>query len=591
MSAHGGPDINNTGLVFAYDMNNNKKSWKGATTTNLANEPNNIATIAASAGTTKTLNTIKLPTEVLKTSPGDMGDQIVGSGWIAWTNTGVTAGLQYMVSWYVKGFGAQNSIYWSWGGSHTGTKTTFDVSLITGAITSLTLIPGETCAAEYIEDGWWRISCSTTMTDTACYPQVSYTTGVYLCGIQIEQRSFLTPFVKGTRSNTQALLDLTSNNTVTASSLTYNSNGTFSFNGTSNEIHPPINHSYLSSSALEVIFRSNLHGSGYKTIFGYRHNVGYSVPTIGSLYLSGNTLNAAVITASQVYRVATASVTIDTNVYYHVILNKNTTTGLLEIYVNGVLSGTQTFDAATYGQWTTAGSYIGENFLDIGKSTNTFAGQGWSTDYFSGIIPMARVYNRTLTAAEVAQHYKASKGRYSQYQTMTYTATSNVTLTNNGTQEVNMFKTADDGGWNGEVRSIETFEAPCTIEFSKQAGVTNNGASHAMIGWNEDPITNTSYTSMDYASYPYATGSYSVYNNGSQVHSSGVWDVNKRFYIVYDIDGYIRHYNDSTLLYSANYGTNKIVYVDSSYYAVNSTFGGFTKVKVIRAAWNGTNYV
>ena len=411
MSIGHSPKVVKGGLVFSYDMGNDKKSWKGATTTNLVNSPNDITTIAASGGT-KTMNVIKLPAEVLKTSIGDMADQIVGSGWIAWTNTAVTTGLQYMVSWYVKGYGTQNSIYWSWGGSHTGTKTTFDVSLVTGAITNLTLIPGETCSAKYIADGWWRISCSTTMTDTACYPQVNYTIGVYLCGIQIEQRSFLTPFVKGTRSNTQAILDLTKNNTITASSLTYNSDGTFSFNGTSNEMHPPINHSYLSSSALEVVFRSNSHSIN-RTIFGYRHNVGYSLPTIGSLYISNNFINASVITANEVYRTATASsVTIATNQYYHVVLNKNTITGNLDIYINGVLRGSQTFDAATYGQWTTAGSYIGADILDIGKSTNTASGQGWDTDFFNGIIPIAKVYNRTLTAAEVSQNFNAIKGRF-----------------------------------------------------------------------------------------------------------------------------------------------------------------------------------
>lgn len=576
MSAHSGPDINNAELVFAYDMNNNKKSWKGAPITNLA------------IGRTSIGNNNVPTTTVITTKPdGKIGEvQEHSAETISDVNRTVSIGswsltsdMIYTLSFYVKNLscsGFNGNLY-------------SPTSNVLGGITYPTIFT----------DRWTRVTRTFTVPSGfgSAYvfsPQLFRDGGLgkfRLTDVQLEQNGFATPYINGTRSNTQTLLDLTSNNTVAASSLTYNSNGTFSFNGTSDEIHPPINHSYLSSSALEVIFRSTSHGTGFKTIFGYRHNVGYGSPTIGSLYLNGNTLNAAVITASQVYRIATASVTIDTNVYYHVVLNKNTTTGLLEIYVNGVLSGSQTFDAATYGQWTTAGSYIGENFLDIGKSTNTSAGQGWSTDYFSGIIPMARVYNRTLTAAEVEQHYKASRGRYSQYQTMTYTATSNVTLTNNGTQEVNMFKTADDGGWNGEVRSTETFTAPCTIEFSKQAGVTNNGASHAMIGWNEDPITNTSYTSMDYASYPYATGSYSVYNNGSQVHSSGVWDVNKRFYIVYDTDGYIRHYNDSTLLYSANYGTNKIVCVDSSYYAVNSTFGGFTKVKVIRASWNGTNYV
>jgi hypothetical protein len=215
-----------------------------------------------------------------------------------------------------------------------------------------------------------------------------------------------------TRSNTQVLSDLTGNNSITATSLTYASDSTFSFNGSSNELHPTISHSYLNSSALEVIFNSTSHGSGYKTIFGYRHNPGYSLPTIGSLFLNGNTLTASVITTSQTYRTATAAESIATNKYYYVVLNKNTFSGLLEIYVNGTLSGTQTFDAATYGQWSTAGNYIGADLLDIGKSTSTDVGQGWGTDYFTGVIPVAKVYNRTLSLSEIQQNFTALRGRF-----------------------------------------------------------------------------------------------------------------------------------------------------------------------------------
>ena len=39
MSAYSGPEIANDGLVFAYDMGNPQKSWKGAPTTNLLSQP------------------------------------------------------------------------------------------------------------------------------------------------------------------------------------------------------------------------------------------------------------------------------------------------------------------------------------------------------------------------------------------------------------------------------------------------------------------------------------------------------------------------------------------------------------------------
>ena len=226
---------------------------------------------------------------------------------------------------------------------------------------------------------------------------------------------------------------------------------------------------------------------------------------------------------------------------------------------------------------------IGNNLLG---SYSTVGGE-----LLNGSIGMASIYNRALSAAEIQQLFYSSKERFLGYQNITYVGSSNVTITNNGTSDVTMFKTASNNAWDSHVYSTEAFSAPCTIEFTKNAGATDNGVSYAMIGWNADPTADQSYSSLDWASYPYMSNMYSVYHNGTQVLASGTWDPNKTFYIVYDTDGYIRHYNGSTLLYSVNKGTGLTVYVDSSFYSVNSTYGGFTNVKVCRKSWNGMTYV
>jgi hypothetical protein len=170
-----------------------------------------------------------------------------------------------------------------------------------------------------------------------------------------------------------------------------------------------------------------------------------------------------------------------------------------------------------------------------------------------------------------------------EYETLTYTLSSaNLTITGNGTNTVNVYKNANGGGWNEQIYSLVPFTAPCTIEYNKQA------ASNLMIGWNEDPLTNGNYVSLDYASYTNNTGAYSVYHNGSSVGSGGTWSTADKLYIVYNTDGTIRHYTGSKLLFSADYGTGKIVYVDTTFYDV--TTNGFDNLKVIRAAWNGTAY-
>jgi hypothetical protein len=171
-----------------------------------------------------------------------------------------------------------------------------------------------------------------------------------------------------------------------------------------------------------------------------------------------------------------------------------------------------------------------------------------------------------------------------------YTLTdSTLTATYNG-NSVNIFKTSGSNGWDKQAYSMIPFTAPCTIEFNKQAVVTDNGLSYAMIGWNTDPTTDASYASIDHASFPYYTGQYIVYNNGAGIGTGLTWDTNKKFYLVYNTDGTIKHWNGSTLLYSVSYGVSQTVYIDSSFYSPNATYGGFSNLRAIKKAWNGTSY-
>jgi hypothetical protein len=432
MALNHSPQTVTDGLMFYYDMGNPQKSWKGAPTTNLNR---NSKDVSGSDYSPDAEWTSSEPTRFIKTYNPSIVTPL-GTGATLLQESGIN-GYHHLSRWgggeatgdhalscYVYPI-ATNIDNFSIGLLAAG-RITFNLTNRTISYSSGEVVSG----SGFIQDvpgypGWLRIGgvingraggwvgCIGLSVGNV-YTGTSGGRAFYIAGLQYERRALPTAFIEAqqTRSNTQAILDLTNNNTVTANSLTYNADGSFGFNGTNNEMHPPINHSYLSSSALEVIFRSTSHGAGYKTIFGYRHNSGFSLPTIGSLYLNSNNLSASVIAASQVYRTATSSVSIATNTFYHVVLNKNTSTGLLEIYVNGLLTGSQTFDAATYGQWTAVGQFIGADILDIGKSTNTNSGQGWATDFFNGIIPVAKVYNRVLTAAEVQQNFNALRGRY-----------------------------------------------------------------------------------------------------------------------------------------------------------------------------------
>ena len=197
----------------------------------------------------------------------------------------------------------------------------------------------------------------------------------------------------------------------------------------------------------------------------------------------------------------------------------------------------------------------------------------------------------------MALRIKGSSGvtfdlNYESIYQLNYIVDSNLTLTESDNFTVDVFKTSGGNGWNKQMYSLLEFTAPCTIEYNKQAESSDNGLSYAMIAWNEDPTTDANYTSLDHASYPYQTSAYLVYNNGSPITPSpgGSWSTSETFYLVYNTYGTIKHYNGSTLLHSVAYGTGKTVYVDTSFYSPNSTYGGFSNLKVTRRAWNGSEY-
>lgn len=375
------------GLVFYYDMNNTKKSFKGAPAANLVSSPNNISGWTTSL--TPTLNQISLPAEVALVSPTtDMADLVTGIGYIAHTATAVTSGLQYMCSWYVKAYSSETSVYWNWGGSHAGSKATFSVSLSTGAVSGVTNTTSEILGVTDAGLGWWRIYCTTTMTGTACYPQLTFAVGGYLAGTQIEQSAYVTPFVIGTRTNTQALKDLTNNNTITATSLTYANDNTFSFNG-SNYLQTGYT-TALTDFTICVWFKASGNTGGYDRIIDKLYTTGTMLMRNSS---SANSWGGGVLESTAPYgRFLTLT---DGQWHFLVSVRQGTTHTLYGDGITNTISGTVSGTAL---------------------NTNQFAVGSWydnsSTQRFNGSVPVVQIYNRALSTTEVLQNFNAVRDRY-----------------------------------------------------------------------------------------------------------------------------------------------------------------------------------
>ena len=184
-----------------------------------------------------------------------------------------------------------------------------------------------------------------------------------------------------------------------------------------------------------------------------------------------------------------------------------------------------------------------------------------------------------------------TKTPYVPYDIITVSADSSITVTSNGTNCISAFKPSGTYAWDSQIYSSTSYVSPCTIEFSKLAPTVDVSSAYAMIGWNVDPTTNSSYTSLDYAAYPYLPSFYSVYHNGSQVSSGQTWDPTKRFYISYDTSGNLKHWNGSTLLFSVNYGTGRTVYLDTSFCSTDPVYSGFSNIRITKLSWNGNAYV
>jgi hypothetical protein len=230
---------------------------------------------------------------------------------------------------------------------------------------------------------FWKLTFDTT---NVAVGQVLKT---YWCAPMIEQHNTVYPstFVNGTRSNTQSLLDLARRNTLTATSLTYTSNGSFSFNGSSDLINASNNSILNVGNNITVNAWVFIGSTGsYQPIIA-KVNSGF---TLGwELANSSGALRATVRPAP----IDIASGALTLNSWNMTTMTFNGTT--LSLYLNGIFQ--------TSG---TGGSVTLDSIQDM------YIGARIQGNYFNGNISNAQVYNRALTAAEIQQIFNASRGRF-----------------------------------------------------------------------------------------------------------------------------------------------------------------------------------
>ena len=376
------PNIVTSGLVFYYDMNNTQKSWKGAPTTNLITNPlpNGTASDFANAGGVGTL-TYDSPTQAIK-----------------WVKTAYEAWGAYL--YFNPVFNGDLSITdsytisFEWKTENTAiADSVYGYNLVQGNGASAAAAANILSNSVLQENGWYLFKYTFIPANTGITaynriilgPQSTNISTFYIRKIQFEKLNFASPFVNGIRASTRAILDLMNNNTITASSLTYASDGTFSFNGTSNYLDAGNSTAVQLPTAITMeawVNPAALTGSG--NIMSKNSNSGYRFRIENNnqlwFYVSGNVILGGYV---------------PTNTWSHLVVTGDSS-GLYG-YINGVLVASNSTAFAPTAP----------------ASGNLFVGCIFANaEVFNGKISVAKVYNRRLSAAEIKQNFNALRRRH-----------------------------------------------------------------------------------------------------------------------------------------------------------------------------------
>ena len=400
MSLHHNPKTSTDGLIMYYDMANTQKSWKGYPTTNQFTLPTAAVNGFGVQNSTFT-----------RVYSGEFGGYDIQAsdyvwryninggdcpyhGWDISTTAGavVTFSFDYYISPTTVGYPSTNYLAnFENVGSGVGGSVADPTPSIIGV--------------------WKRAYITSTATATgpsrcllypgACGGALASGTGFILYkNPQVEFNApggIPTPFVSGTRSNTQAIVDLTGNNIITNTSLTYASDGTFSFNGSNNYLTIS---TFVNKPTTAITVESWIRPTK-PTLSGTIR--GAAISATNSMYLGIiDSIDGGVTHAlhwanqTSVSRIQSWNGNIPNNAWSHIAGTYNGTT--MRAYLNGVeiysAAQTGTIPDATYVLGTYGGALVD------------------GVHNFNGILPASKIYNRALSASEIAQNFNALRGRY-----------------------------------------------------------------------------------------------------------------------------------------------------------------------------------
>ena len=209
------------------------------------------------------------------------------------------------------------------------------------------------------------------------------------------------PFVDGTRSSTESLIDLKRTTDIDLSSMSFDSTGQPTFDGTDDDIDLGSDVTFKTSGGwtVESVAR-------YKSVAGGYNNVTSPANFIGSDSISYNSWYWSVLSGKlALWNISPGvwkygSTTLQQDTWYHVTIVCSDDGTSYQMYLNGVAEGG---DHTTY-SWNP--SYSGLKIKYIGRGNNS------NVRLVNGDIAITKVYGRVLTPEEIKQNFNTYKKRF-----------------------------------------------------------------------------------------------------------------------------------------------------------------------------------
>lgn len=389
------PKTSADGLVFHYDTGNTVRSYLGEPTTNLLPE-GVAATHDAASG-----NVVTVTDATSEKGPGWKKVTITTRGTnfrtLQWTYITMSANTTYchsaMFDWGNMR-GKNYFIYFD--GNGTGTRTYYRPGDYVNA--------GSELINSTMPDGKFAGTITHTAEHTHAFFIGNSTTSVsglndyfYYKEFQVEVKSHPTQFTTGTRSATQGLRDLTAKNTIDLTNVSFDANAQMIFDGTNDAISvtTPSGFSGSGTWTLNTWFKIN----GAPSSTAYMNVILDMNPTGGSANMicvnwSDMRLQYRSRPVGGSYTDINGSI-LTQGVWYNATVVKNGTSDT-KLYLNGAQDG------GTYSGDLPAGN---QSTFNIGRWTD-------GTVFANATIPVISIYNRALTADEVARNFNAIKSRF-----------------------------------------------------------------------------------------------------------------------------------------------------------------------------------